>query len=69
MRRFQSLKTLLTFSRGPGHRRKVALADLMADQNPPCASIFAEILCELEERARCFYSQKAVGGHGFVGFP
>src|SRR5262249_4193504 len=43
----------------------------MADQNPPSACIFAEILCEPEERARQtrFYSQKAVGGHGLVGFP
>ena len=41
----------------------------MADQNPPCAGIFAEILCQLQERTRQtrFYGQKAVGGHGLCG--
>ena len=47
------------------------MAELVADQNAPRARIFAEVLREFEQGARQpgFDSQKAGGGHGFVGLP
>jgi hypothetical protein len=59
------------FGRDPCHRRKVTPLDLVMDENPPGAAVFAEKLRKLEQRSRQagFYGQKAGGGQRLIGLP
>src|SRR6266436_2984142 len=57
------------FARHAGHRREVALANLVAEHDASRAVVLADMLADLEDRTRHarLYRQKAGGAHCLVG--